>query len=175
MLCLAGPGTSNTSVRHLTAAQLNGRQAILKMLLYKRDGSPFWAMVATCPLVVWNHQTALMTAGSLLQQPPGGSSCVERSSGASTQLLLLMDVTSSTAKRVGRYTLGRVLGAGAIGVVRIGRNTATGAPGRTVVGRSVQALATEQNSQRPCCNVCWLPQLSCMQDMCSCTECGMPV
>ncbi|KAF6252274.1 AMP-activated protein kinase [Scenedesmus sp. NREL 46B-D3] len=41
------------------------------------------------------------------------------------QLLLLVDITCSQARRVGKYTLGRVLGAGASGVVRLGKTTAT--------------------------------------------------
>ena len=42
-------------------------------------------------------------------------------------LCLLVDVTASKLKRVGRYTLGRVVGRGAFGVVRLGQNTQTGA------------------------------------------------
>jgi hypothetical protein len=62
------------------------------------------------------------------------------------QLLLLVDITSSTAKRPGKYTLGRVLGAGASGVVRIGKNTATGAAGCIVVGVvwAMQGRSTQQ-------------------------------
>jgi hypothetical protein len=120
-------------MRHLMAAQSSGSHASMKMLLYKRDGSPFWSMAATCPLAVWKHSTTStkLEAASLQQQQPqgGSSSGWERSSGSGAitqQLLLLMDITSSTAKRLGKYTLGRVLGAGASGLVRIGKNTATG-------------------------------------------------
>jgi hypothetical protein len=147
VLRLAGPGTSNTSMRHLMAAQSSGSHSSMKVLLYKRDGSPFWAMAATCPLMGWKHRTAPTTlaAGSLQQQQqqqPGGGSGVDRN----MQLLLLVDITSSTAKRLGKYTLGRVLGAGASGVVRIGKNTATGASGCIVVGVvwAMQGRLTQQ-------------------------------
>lgn len=46
---------------------------------------------------------------------------------ALTQLCLLVDVTASKLKRVGRYNLGRVVGRGSFGVVRLGQNTQTGA------------------------------------------------
>ena len=45
---------------------------------------------------------------------------------ALTNLCLLVDVTASKLKRVGRYNLGRVVGRGAFGVVRLGQNTQTG-------------------------------------------------
>ena len=63
---------------------------------------------------------------------PGSSSTPEGpASGASpgpalTHLCLLVDVTASKLKRVGRYNLGRVVGRGAFGVVRLGQNTQTG-------------------------------------------------
>ena len=45
---------------------------------------------------------------------------------ALTNLCLLVDVTASKLKRVGRYNLGRVVGRGAFGVVRLGQNTQSG-------------------------------------------------
>jgi hypothetical protein len=141
VLCLAGPETSNSSMRHLLSAQLKRQHAIQKMLLYRRDGSPFWAMAASCPLAAWRQTSApklSAAAAGLLQQQLGSSSNSgsassrqgsNSSNGASSltlQLLLLIDITSSHAKRVGKYTLGRVLGAGASGVVQIGRNTDSG-------------------------------------------------
>jgi hypothetical protein len=47
------------------------------------------------------------------------------------------DVTSTRPKRVGKYLLGKILGQGASGVVRVGKNTATGEAiswGRAPVG-----------------------------------------
>ncbi len=41
-------------------------------------------------------------------------------------LCLLVDVTASRLKRVGRYNLGRIIGKGAFGVVRLGQNTQSG-------------------------------------------------
>lgn len=43
-----------------------------------------------------------------------------------TNLCLLVDVTAAKLKRVGRYNLGRVVGRGAFGIVRLGQNTQTG-------------------------------------------------
>lgn len=61
------------------------------------------------------------TAGA--ESPAAGSGPAP----ALTQLCLLVDVTASKLKRVGRYNLGRVVGRGAFGVVRLGQNTQTGA------------------------------------------------
>ena len=63
---------------------------------------------------------------------PGNNSAAEGSvtgsilAPAPTQLCLLVDVTASKLKRVGRYNLGRVVGRGAFGVVRLAQNTQTG-------------------------------------------------
>ena len=37
-----------------------------------------------------------------------------------------MDITATRLKRIGKYMLGKVLGQGASGMVRMGRNTSTG-------------------------------------------------
>jgi hypothetical protein len=126
-------------MRHLMSAQSKGQHEVMKMLLYKRDGSPFWAMVASCPLATASQTTVpkihfapAARPAQQQQQQPGSSSNSESgdsSSGngsCSSQLLLVVDITSSHAKRVGKYTLGRVLGAGASGVVHLGKNTDTG-------------------------------------------------
>lgn len=143
VLCLAGPETSNSSMRHLMAAQLAGQHALMKMLLYQRDGSAFWAMVASCPLAACKqasatvpHSAAAVRVVQQQQQHPGSSSGSGEAanisstgsggSSATSQLLLLLDITSSHARRVGKYALGRVLGAGASGVVHIGKHTKTG-------------------------------------------------
>lgn len=130
-------------MRHLMAAQLAGQHALMKMLLYKRDGSAFWAMVASCPLAACKqasatvpHSAAAARVVQQQQQHPGSSSGSGEAanisstgsggSSATSQLLLLLDITSSHARRVGKYALGRVLGAGASGVVHIGKHTETG-------------------------------------------------
>lgn len=60
--------------------------------------------------------------GSTLEGPSSGAV----PGPALTNLCLLVDVTASKLKRVGRYNLGRVVGRGAFGVVRLGQNTQTG-------------------------------------------------
>lgn len=60
--------------------------------------------------------------GSVLEGPLSGAV----PGSALTNLCLLVDVTASKLKRVGRYNLGRVVGRGAFGVVRLGQNTQTG-------------------------------------------------
>ena len=58
------------------------------------------------------------------ESPAAGAGAVP--GPAQTQLCLLVDVTASKLKRVGRYQLGRVVGRGSFGVVRLGQNTQTG-------------------------------------------------
>jgi hypothetical protein len=41
-------------------------------------------------------------------------------------LVLVMDITATRLKRIGKYMLGKVVGQGASGMVRMGRNTSTG-------------------------------------------------
>ena len=57
------------------------------------------------------------------QQPQGQASA---SPGARLALLLLRDVTARHLRRLGRFTVGPVIGRGASGVVRVGRDEATG-------------------------------------------------
>eukprot|EP00877_Chromochloris_zofingiensis_P009791 jgi/Chrzof1/5065/Cz15g10150.t1 len=106
-LCLCGPETSTNKMRKLMIAQRSNQATMLKMLLYKQDGCPFWAYVFTCPLTLQSQQ----------QVVAGGRPTL--------QLLLIIDVTTTRLKRIGKYVLGRVLGQGASGVVRMGRNTTT--------------------------------------------------
>jgi hypothetical protein len=136
------------------AAQLGSATAWAKLLLYRRDGAPFWALVHACPL--WPAPAAADAAaqqkgqGDGKQQPPpqppqqagvvrDGSSGASSSGGgggatSGLQLLLLADVTSQRLKRLGKYVMGRVLGQGASGVVRVGKNPSTGGAGRNGVG-----------------------------------------
>jgi len=50
------------------------------------------------------------------------------------RLLLVVDVTAAALKRVGDYELGRQIGRGAFGTVRMGRRVDTGAPARPPAG-----------------------------------------
>lgn len=43
-----------------------------------------------------------------------------------TQLCLLVDVTASKLKRIGRYNMGRIIGKGAFGTVRLAMSAQTG-------------------------------------------------
>ena len=121
-------------MRKLMAAQLSGAGGWAKLLLYKRDGSPFWALVHVCPLQPPPLGLGSAAAAQQQQQPAqqqpaetsensgaGGASC------SSLHLLLVADVTSSRLKRLGKYVVGKVLGQGASGIVRVGKNPATGA------------------------------------------------
>lgn len=55
-LCLCGPETSTNKMRKLMIAQRSNQATMLKMLLYKQDGCPFWAYVFTCPLTLQSQQ-----------------------------------------------------------------------------------------------------------------------
>ena len=57
-------------------------------------------------------------SGPLPEQAPSTTSF--------SQLCLLVDVTASKLKRVGRYNMGRIIGKGAFGTVRLGMSTQTG-------------------------------------------------
>ncbi|KAF8065890.1 OSK3 [Scenedesmus sp. PABB004] len=121
---LAGPDTGAAALRAVMAAQLGGRHAATKALLYRRDGAPFWALAASCPLAGAAAAAAAgaEAAGGAAQQPASGGG---PPAAPARRLLLLLPVTSTRPRRVGKYVLGRVLGSGASGVVRLGRNTAT--------------------------------------------------
>lgn len=45
-------------------------------------------------------------------------------------VVLLTDVTAGTLKRIGPYSVGRVIGQGTYGIVRVGRHQDTGAAAR---------------------------------------------
>ena len=58
-------------------------------------------------------------SGPLPEQAPSTTSF--------TQLCLLVDVTASKLKRIGRYNMGRIIGKGAFGTVRLAASIQTGA------------------------------------------------
>ncbi|EFJ44410.1 hypothetical protein VOLCADRAFT_82801 [Volvox carteri f. nagariensis] len=163
------------------------------MLCYKRDGTPFWALVLSCPLSSSVHANGARGAGAAASQAttqtpspvaktiavkptsgrynqpqgiragglglglgffggltpggvPGGgllsawsthggtvSGAVAQGSSPSGSffvkycLCCIIDITAQRLKKLagGKYVLGKVIGAGAFGLVRIGKNTAT--------------------------------------------------
>ncbi|KAL6756210.1 kinase-like domain-containing protein [Haematococcus lacustris] len=95
-LCLCGPDTSSKSMRKLVLAQQALKPTAVKLVCHRKDGSPFWAYFFSCPLSA-------------------------RGSNSRYSLIIIMDITTSRVKRVGRYTLGKVIGCGAYGIVRVGK------------------------------------------------------
>ncbi|KAJ9505740.1 hypothetical protein QJQ45_029260 [Haematococcus lacustris] len=95
-LCLCGPDTSSKSMRKLVLAQQALKPTAVKLVCHRKDGSPFWAYFFSCPLSA-------------------------RGSNSRYSLIVIMDITTSRVKRVGRYTLGKVIGCGAYGIVRVGK------------------------------------------------------
>ena len=43
-------------------------------------------------------------------------------------LCVVLDITSAKPKKVGKYLMGKILGKGSFGTVRLGQNTVTGMP-----------------------------------------------
>nr|AML79213.1 putative LOV domain-containing protein [Volvox aureus] len=202
MLCLCGPDSPEKDMRKLITSQWGHTPTAVKMLCYKRDGTPFWALVLSCPLSCNPYATAapggtgtaggLGAAGPAGQVPagslasarasagkpssgrvnptpgvrqgglglglfggmaPGGgqvggllsalatgsphgvgvAAAAANGSGSPGQLMVkyclccVVDITSVRLKKLagGKYVLGKVIGAGAFGLVRIGKNTTT--------------------------------------------------
>lgn len=100
---------------------------------------------------------------------------------ALTNLCLLVDVTASKLKRVGRYNLGRVVGRGAFGVVRLGQNTQTGVTAvvhhvlahSLALGSQETTLVADGCTQEPCCtskgNTCVSELFALPQNVLSCS------
>ena len=61
-------------------------------------------------------------------KPAEAAKTVAESVRGQPHLCIVMDITSNKPKKVGKYLLGKILGKGAFGTVRLGQNTATGAP-----------------------------------------------
>jgi len=100
-----GAGTRWEAVRALERSPGEGEGASERALAFKRDGSPVWLAVLALPL--WDSYE-------------GGPATVLR------HLHVHVDVTSSRTRRVGRYQLGRKLGAGSSGTVMVAKNVQTG-------------------------------------------------
>ena len=71
-LTLAGPETAHGSMRKAMSAVLGCRQAAVKMLLYKLNGSPFWAQVLICPLCGGPQQQGQSQQGQQQQKQLAG-------------------------------------------------------------------------------------------------------
>ena len=102
LLALCGPDSGEREMRKLTSCQRGHKACAVKLLCYKRDGTPFWGYVFSFPL------------SAPLKQAPRHALC------------LVVDITAARLKRVGKYVLGKVIGQGAFGLVRIGKNLQTG-------------------------------------------------
>mmetsp|Transcript_4907 Transcript_4907/g.17034 ORF Transcript_4907/g.17034 Transcript_4907/m.17034 type:complete len:1034 (+) Transcript_4907:88-3189(+) len=104
-MCLSSTNSdvNKSAIREVEAAHKNTESAAVRVLSFKKSGIPFWCYLRIFPL--W--------AGS---------------SAASVQrfLYLHVDITASKTRKVGRYQLGRIIGRGASGTVRIARNVGTG-------------------------------------------------
>jgi PAS domain S-box-containing protein len=133
-LALTGPATNSSSLRHLMSAQVGSKRDLVNMLLYKKDGSPFWALVASTPLFTGQdlaggaeQQTLQLEQERQQQQQQQQQEqdqtwhCI-----AAPHLLLVVDINAMRPRRIGKYILGKVLGQGASGMVRLGRHTGTG-------------------------------------------------
>nr|ADI46954.1 AMPKR1m [Volvox carteri f. nagariensis] len=201
LLCLCGPETAEKEMRKLITSQWAHSSVAVKMLCYKRDGTPFWALVLSCPLSSSVHANCAQTAGpggtqasvsGVQAQPPGlatRSAAAKPTSDRNNQpqavrpgglglglglfggitpgggpvggllnalatggvhsatmtaaadpgyvapgtlmvkycLCCIIDITAQRLKKLagGKYVLGKVIGAGAFGLVRIGKNTIT--------------------------------------------------
>jgi len=140
ILSLAGPDTSSHHKEAVLASHVEHLPSATKILLYTSEGQPFWAWMVMVPLV---HPAApTPRAGA----PRGRIPSVTGPSGLSspsrptqtrivsqrrrnTQLLtkdrhlcIVMDVTRQHLKKIGKWTMGKVIGRGGQGVVRLGRD-----------------------------------------------------
>ncbi|GFR43165.1 hypothetical protein Agub_g4214 [Astrephomene gubernaculifera] len=193
ILSLCGPDSSERDMRKLLTSQWSHTPTAVKLLCYKRDGTPFWAYVLSCPLVTngpaggaaagggfgQGSSASRMsmgpmgptTSGRQAQGGNGGRACglglgfggligaaaaagggsgslssstvgLPQSGLASAAsgslgsvglpsvkycLCCVVDITAQRLKKVvgGKYVLGKTIGAGAFGLVRIGKNIMT--------------------------------------------------
>eukprot|EP00798_Chlamydomonas_sp_ICE-L_P010339 gene10339-8275_t len=92
LLSLCGPGTNVKVMKRLVQSNWVGKATALKILLYKKDGAPFWAYILSCPLSE--------NKGTFSKQT----------------LHIVIDITSSKVRKIGRYIMGKVIGQGAFGL-----------------------------------------------------------
>eukprot|EP00240_Pyramimonas_obovata_P003572 CAMPEP_0118939268 /NCGR_PEP_ID=MMETSP1169-20130426/28417_1 /TAXON_ID=36882 /ORGANISM="Pyramimonas obovata, Strain CCMP722" /LENGTH=832 /DNA_ID=CAMNT_0006883491 /DNA_START=442 /DNA_END=2937 /DNA_ORIENTATION=- len=93
-----GPGTASAALQRFSRAIHESRPMHAALLAHKRDGSPYWVYTMTVPLMAGNVDGR-----------------------ASSHLWIKGDVTSSKTMRIRGYHLGRILGQGASGTVRVAR------------------------------------------------------
>ena len=170
LLCLCGPDSSERDMRRLITSQWSHTPSLTKLLCYKRDGTPFWALVLSCPITPAAPQPPqqlgrglvggssgraaqaygglagragglglgglLGGLGSALGNQGGGAGAGGEGGGAGSSavkycLCCVVDITAQRLRRIvgGKYVLGKVIGQGAFGLVRIGKNVSTGEGG----------------------------------------------
>ena len=84
------------------------------------------AMFLACRAVMYNFPLHVEALPGNSKHSKVRTSADDEEAVPAQHLCLLVDVTASRLKRVGRYNLGRIIGKGAFGVVRLGQNTQSG-------------------------------------------------
>lgn len=105
-LCLCGPNTNKAAKQKVISAHYHSKPCEVQILWYKKDGAPVWVYIYCCPMV----------PPDAIQARP----C--------HHLNILLDVTSTRPSRIGKHIMGRVIGSGASGIVRIGKSIISGTP-----------------------------------------------
>lgn len=103
-LSLCGPGTSRSSMRTLLHHQHSASVGKTSVLFYKKDGSPFHNVVFCFPI----SKTRVDSARN------------------AEFLMVVIDITAQTPVTLDDYILGRIIGAGASGSVRIAKTSTNG-------------------------------------------------
>jgi len=103
-LSLCGPGTAKSSMRALLHQQHSVSVGKTSILFYKKNGSPFHSVVFCFPIP---------------------KTRVEPTRNAEF-LMVVIDITAQTPETLDDYILGRPIGAGASGSVRIAKTSTNG-------------------------------------------------